>query len=148
MRKEVLVLCIGFSVVPNLYANKSDWPQWGGSDDRNMVSNAKDLPDDFDVGKTARNESGQRYIDMSTTRNILWAAKLGSQTYGNPTISDGKVLVGTNDDFMDDPRFRETGGGRVLCFSEETGVLLWQLVVPRFRTKEKSFNFKIGKPLV
>ena len=144
MRKHALVFCIGFSVVPNLYANKSDWPQWGGSDDRNMVSDAKDLPDDFDVGKTARNESGQRYVDMSTTRNILWAAKLGSQTYGNPTISDGKVFVGTNDDFMDNPRFRETGGGRVLCFSEETGVLLWQLLVPRFRTKEKSFNYDDG----
>ena len=48
----LLALFIGFLHVPNMYANKGDWPQWGGSDERNMVSDALDLPEDFDVGKT------------------------------------------------------------------------------------------------
>ena len=29
-------------------------------------------------------------------QNVLWTAKLGSQTYGNPVIANGKVFVGTN----------------------------------------------------
>src|SRR5688572_589602 len=65
-----------------------DWPMWGGSPDRNMVSDAKGLPTTWDV---------------KTGKNIKWVAALGSQSYGNPTIGGGVVLVGTNNEGLRDP---------------------------------------------
>jgi hypothetical protein len=47
-----------------------DWPMWGGTPDRNMVSNMKGLPAEWDV---------------KTKKNIKWVAELGSQSYGNPS---------------------------------------------------------------
>jgi hypothetical protein len=70
-----------------------DWPMWGGTPDRNMVSSMKGLPTTWDV---------------KTKKNIKWVAELGSQTYGNPVVSNGVVLVGTNNESMKDPNVRET----------------------------------------
>ena len=46
----------------------SDWPMWGGTADRNQVSNMKNVPSEWDV---------------KTKKNIKWVADLGSQSYGN-----------------------------------------------------------------
>ena len=54
-----------------------------------MVSEEKNLPDSFDVGKFKGNTEE---IDMATTKNVKWVAKLGSQTYGNPTVSGGTLI--------------------------------------------------------
>jgi len=89
---------------------KGDWPMWGGSPDRNMVSDETGIPAEWDVKKKT---------------NIKWVAKLGSQTYGNPVVADGKIFVGTNNG----GRFRpgiKGDKGVVLCFDEKTGKLLWQ----------------------
>ena len=52
--------------------------------------------------------------------------------YGNPTISNGRVFVGTDDvTLADDPRFKRSKGGLVKCLDEETGKLLWQLAIPK-----------------
>ncbi|MFN7921552.1 MAG: PQQ-binding-like beta-propeller repeat protein [Bryobacteraceae bacterium] len=87
-----------------------DWPMWGGSADRNMVSNMKNAPSSW---------------DMATKRNIRWVSALGSQTYGNPTVAAGKVFVGTNNEGMRDPK---QGGDRgvLMAFDEKTGKFLWQ----------------------
>jgi outer membrane protein assembly factor BamB len=87
-----------------------DWPMWGGTSDRNMVSNQKGLPSSWDVEKK---------------RNIRWVAALGSQTYGNPTVAKGKVFVGTNNEGLRDPK---QGGDRgvLMAFDEKTGEFLWQ----------------------
>src|SRR5438128_2748179 len=53
-----------------------DWPMWGGTADRNMVSNMKGLPTSWDVGKKV---------------NVKWVAALGSQAYGNPVVAGGQV---------------------------------------------------------
>jgi hypothetical protein len=42
----------------------ADWPQWGGTDDRNMVSPEKGLPESFEPGKKRTDGSG---IDRATT---------------------------------------------------------------------------------
>lgn len=106
----------------------ADWPQWGGRDCRNMVSDEKGLPEDFDPG--SKKPSGG--IDLSTTRNVKWIAKLGSAAYGNPTVADGRVFVGTDDQTLsDDGRAHRTRGGLVQCLDEGTGRLLWRLIVPR-----------------
>ena len=92
-----------------------DWPMWGGDATRNMVNLATGVDLDFKPAETA--EKG---------KNIVWTAPLGSQTYGNPVIADGHVLVGTNNG----GEFREKHQGDrgvVLCFDEATGDLRWQL---------------------
>src|SRR5437867_3954257 len=71
----------------------ADWPMWGGSPSRNMVSTEKGLLTDFSPGKYKK---GSELIDPSTTKNIKWVVKMGSQTYGNPTVANGRVYVGTN----------------------------------------------------
>ena len=71
------------------------------------------------------------------TKNVKWIAKLGSQTYGNPTVANGRVYVGTNNDSPRDPRFK---GDRscVYCLDEKTGDLIWQLNVPKLGTGKVS----------
>ncbi|MCA8957837.1 MAG: PQQ-binding-like beta-propeller repeat protein [Planctomycetes bacterium] len=113
---------------------KSDWPQWGRDATRNMVSPSQGLPPTFKPGKLA---AGSEKIDMATTLNVKWVAKLGSQSYGNPTVANGRVYVGTNNDSQRDPRFK---GDRsvVYCLSEQTGEMQWQLNVPKLGTGKVS----------
>lgn len=108
--------------------NAVDWPQWGGNDPgRNMFSPATGLPDRFEPGKM---KAGTEEVDLATTKNVKWVAKLGSQSYGNVTISGGKVFVGTNND---SPRDKNHQGDRsvLMVFDENSGEFLWQLVVPK-----------------
>jgi outer membrane protein assembly factor BamB len=92
-----------------------------------MFSPAKGLPDRFEPGKF-NPDTGE--VDMKTTMNVKWAAKLGSQSFGNVTVAGGKVFIGTNNDSPRDPRHQ---GDRsiLMCLSEATGDFLWQLVVPK-----------------
>ena len=113
-----------------------DWPQWGGGPGRNMASDAKNMPLAFGPGKS---KDGRRQIDMSKTRNVKWAIVLGSQAYGNPVVSGGKIIVGTNDAMLSDKRLSRTRGGLVICCDAETGKTLWQLAVPRYVVKERGF---------
>src|SRR5262245_5857201 len=71
-----------------------DWPMWGGTPDRNMVSASKGMPISWDV---------------KTRKNIKWIAGLGSQSYGNPVIAGGQVYVGTNNEALRDAK---QGGDR------------------------------------
>jgi outer membrane protein assembly factor BamB len=117
-----------------------------------MVSAEKGLPIEFDPGKklgpkAAPKEAGRlrpnpeqanaaltaESIDMSTTKNCVWAAKLGSQTYGTPIIANGLVYVGTNNE---SPRNDKHIGDRgiVMVFDEKTGEFKWQLVSPKMGT--------------
>ena len=64
-------------------ALSADWPMWGGTPSRNMVSPLKGMPTTWDV------KSG---------KNVKWVADLGSQSYGNPTVAEGVVLIGTNNE--------------------------------------------------
>ncbi len=90
---------------------KKDWPMWGGTNDRNMVSTMKGAPTTWDIAKKI---------------NTKWVAALGSQTYGNPVVADGVVLVGTNNEGLRNPK---EGGDRgvVMAFDEKTGAFLWQI---------------------
>ena len=104
-----------------------DWPMWGGSTNRNMASDAKGIPTKIEPGKT---KPDSEEIDLATTKNVKWVAKLGSQTYGNPTVLNGKVIVGTNNEAPRNPD-REGDYGVVLCFDEKSGAFQWQLTVPK-----------------
>ncbi len=116
------------SLVTTSLCRADDWPRWGGTDPgRNMYSPEKHLPAEFDPGKPKPNSEE---IDLSTTKNVKWVAKLGSNSYGNAVVANGKVLVGTNNASPRDPRFTDDRS-ILLCLDEYTGDFKWQLVVPK-----------------
>lgn len=119
-----VALASGFAFTTAMAA---DWPQWGGKPHRNMYSEETGIPDRFEAGSL---KSGTEEIDLATTKNVKWVAKLGTQSYGNATISNGKVFVGTNNDV---PRDDKHLGDRsiLMVFDEKTGELIWQLVIPK-----------------
>jgi outer membrane protein assembly factor BamB len=124
--KNLTVTALAVLILPTAFAE--DWPQWGGNDPgRNMYSPAKNLPTSFNPGKL---KQGTEDIDMSATKNVRYVVKLGSQSYGNPVVANGKLYVGTNNET---PRDTKHQGDRsiLLVFDEKTGEFLWQLVVPK-----------------
>src|SRR5207302_1246002 len=113
--------------VSSLELSAADWPQWGGRDMRNMYSPEKGLPGT--LGKIEF-KPGTEEIDTKGVKNLKWAVKIGSQSYGNVTVAHGKVFVGTNNENPRDPK--HVGDRSILmCFDEKTGEFLWQLVVPK-----------------
>ncbi len=114
---------------------KGDWPMWGGTPDRNLVSSMKDLPTSWDI---------------KTKKNIKWVAELGSQAYGNPVVSNGVVLVGTNNEAMKDPAVKGDKGV-LMAFKESDGSFLWQAVHDKLtagRANDWPFQGICSSPLV
>jgi len=105
-----------------------DWPQWGGTSVRNNVPFAQNLPESWEIGKFARNDDGTLgEWQKEIAENVKWVSRLGSQTYGNPVVANGKVYVGTNNaaGYLD--RFPPTVDlGVLACFRESDGEFLWQ----------------------
>ena len=91
-----------------------------------MVSEETGICFDFEPGELKADET----VDLSTTKNIKWVGKLGSQAYGNVTVGEGKVLVGTNNESVRDPQ-KQGDRGVVMCFDEKSGEFEWQLVIPK-----------------
>lgn len=137
-RKTVLgALLGGATFIGGLMAShvEKDWPMWGGTMDRNMVSNMKGLPDTFDLAKK---------------ENIRWVATLGSQSYGNPVVAEGVVLVGTNNEGLRDPK---QGGDRgvLMAFRESDGEFLWQITHEKLasgRVNDWPYQGVCSSPLV
>jgi outer membrane protein assembly factor BamB len=101
-----------------------DWPQWGGTRWKNNAPGVTGLPESWKPGKFDRKTGAW---DKSLSENIRWVSNLGSQTYGNPVIANGRVYVGTNNGAGHLARYpSETDLGCLLCFDEKTGELLWQ----------------------
>lgn len=112
-------------------APAADWPQWGGTDGKNMVSTEKNLPGDR-IGKVA-------FADAAW--DVVWSVKTGPHLYGSPTIVDGRVFIGTGDLQWADARFAATNGGMLMCIDERTGKLKWRLLVPRYAKKIHGSRF-------
>jgi len=93
-----------------------DQPQWGQKHTRNMISDAKGVPEKF----------------KTDSDDVRWTARLGSITYASPIVAEGKVLVGTNNRHPRDKRHRGDRGV-LMCFNESDGKFLWQLVVPKLK---------------
>ena len=92
-----------------------DWPMWGGTPDRNMVSKMTGLPIEWDV---------------KTKKNVKWVADLGSQSYGNPVVAGGMVFVGTNNELVRD---KAQGGDRgvLMACDDKTGEFMWHQTHPK-----------------
>ena len=98
-------------------AGDSSWTQWGYSSSKNMAAEAQNIPAEFDPSP-------------ANMKNILWVAKLGSQTYGNPTVLNDRLFIGTNNQKRGDPRFK--GDYSLLkCLDVATGDVIWTLTVPK-----------------
>jgi len=122
MRNKNLFLLLAVILAAGIYflvpiANASDpgtsdWPMWGGTPDRNMISNMKGLPTTWDI---------------KTKKNVKWVAQLGSQTNGNAVVSGGMIFIGTNNEGLRDPKI--TGDkGVLMAFRESDGEFMWQMV--------------------
>lgn len=112
-----------------------NWPMWGGTPDRNMVSNMKGIPTQWDV---------------ESKKNVKWVATLGSQSYGNPVVADGVVLVGTNNEAPRDPKIKGDKGV-LMAFRESDGEFLYQLVSDKLaagRVNDWPFQGVASAPLV
>lgn len=112
-----------------------DWPMWGGTPDRNMVSSMKGIPTTWDV------KSG---------KNVKWVGQLGSQAYGNPVVAGGQVYVGTNNELTRNPK---EGGDRgvLMCFRESDGKFLWQHTnekLPAGRANDWPYQGVCSSPMV
>ena len=71
-----LYITLAITLLGTSLASAADWPVWGRNGNRNLYSPEKGLPASFDRGKFKR---GTEEIDMGTTKNVRWAAKLCSQ---------------------------------------------------------------------
>jgi outer membrane protein assembly factor BamB len=112
-----------------------DWPMWGGTADRNMLSMMKGIPTSWDV---------------KTKKNVMWVAQLGSQSYGNPVVAGGQVYAGTNNELVRNPK---EGGDRgvLMCFRESDGKFLWQHAnekLPAGRANDWPYQGVCSSPLV
>jgi len=118
-----LILTIAFNFW--LPARGADWPQWGGSPARNNAPPGKGIPVEWEVGKFQRKTD--RWLS-ATAKNILWVARLGSESYGTPVISGGKVFCATNNGAGYLARYpAEVDLGCLLCFRQSDGRFGWQL---------------------
>lgn len=109
----------------------ADWPFWGRDASRNMVApDEKNLVSTWSPGDFKGNTEE---IDITTTKNVKWVVKLGSQTYGNTTVAGGKVFVGTNNETPRNPAIKGDRGV-MMVFDEKTGKFLWQLAAPKLGT--------------
>ena len=101
-----------------------DWAQWGGTSLRNNVPFGKGIPSTWDIGGFDR-KTGE--WDKEASENIKWVARVGSQTYGNPVVADGKVFVGTNNGGGWLARYpSKVDLGCLIAFRESDGAFLWQ----------------------
>ncbi|MEK7832376.1 MAG: PQQ-binding-like beta-propeller repeat protein, partial [Acidobacteriota bacterium] len=64
--------------------------------------------------------------DVAKKTNVKWMATIGSQSYGNPTVSGGMIFVGTNNEAVRDPK-QPNDRGVVMAFDEKTGEFVWQI---------------------
>ncbi len=111
-------------------ASAGDWPQWCGSDAKNMVSPEKGLPESFVPGEKQPDGT----IDMATTRNVRWAVRLGNAIYSTPSVAQGKIFVGGV----------ERTNGIFVCLDASTGRLLWKWRAPSKQFPKDIDGFHLG----
>jgi len=132
MKRASLVALILAATATGLSA---DWPMWGGTPGRNMVSPMTGLPTTWDI---------------KTGKNVKWVAELGSQSYGNPTVGGGVVMIGTNNEAMRDPK-QPGDRGVLMAFREATGEFMWQATFEKLssgRANDWPFQGIASSPLV
>jgi len=113
------IIIILFPIALALAARAEDWPQWRGSG-RDGVWHEANITKKFPPEGLP----------------IRWRAPVG-YGFSSPVIAKGRVYV--TDSLLDCPRVR----GRVLCFEETTGKLLWTF--SREKTNYPAWAFVPGQ---
>ena len=126
--RSFLVFCIlVLSFTAMLHGE--DWPQWGGTASKNMVSAEKGLPQTF-----RRSEQAAPKDDESQPDNARWRVRVGDFTCGTPVVAAGRVFLGGMIDTE----------GVLNCYDEATGKLLWQWRKPcRDDLQADAMNFRL-----
>ena len=109
----------------------ADWPQWCGTDGKNMVSAEKGLPDSFVPGEKS---SQGRQIDRATAKNVKWGVKVCQAFYSTPSVAAGNVYIGGV----------EPDNGLFTCLDAVTGQVLWQWKAPAKKIPHVINDFLIG----
>ncbi|MEE2792270.1 MAG: PQQ-binding-like beta-propeller repeat protein [Acidobacteriota bacterium] len=105
----VSLIVMGFRVTAEA---QEEVAMFGNTPSRNMVSGETGVPESWDP------RSGE---------NILWTQPVGSQAYGGPTVANGKVYVGTNNEGVRNPAY-DGDKGVLMAFDATTGDFAWQMV--------------------
>jgi outer membrane protein assembly factor BamB len=110
---------------PVIGVKPTDWNQWGGSSLRNNIPEGKNIATEWDLGSSYL-DSGEFKKDEAS-KNVLWAAAIGSQSYGNPVVANGKLFVGTNNGKGWIERYpANVDLGCLIAFDIKNGEFLWQ----------------------
>ena len=112
-RQPALATVALFAVVNGASAQEA--AMFGNSPSRNMVSDETGIVSEWDI---------------SNGTNVLWSQPVGSQAYGGPTVTNGRVYVGTNNESRRNPAI-EGDKGVVMAFEADSGSFLWQMVHPK-----------------
>ena len=106
-----------------------DWPQWGGSSLRNNVADDRQhLPTEWKLGGY---DAAGRW-QAAGAQNVLWVARLGSESYGSPVVAGGRVFASTNNAAGYLARYPASVDlGCLLAFGRSDGRLLWQYSVEK-----------------
>ena len=134
-RLAAAVAGAALSLLATSGASAQEHTMWGGTPSRNMVSEGKNPPTEWDV---------------ETGKNIRWSVRLGSQSYGNPVVAGGLVFVGTNNEAKFDPAYTKDAGIFAI-FEEKTGKFVWQHLSPKLaagRVNDWPFQGICASPLV
>ena len=113
-QRVIFLLVVGLVTTgaANLAEAQGEAGMFGNTPSRNMVSDATGVPESW---------------DPRTGANILWTQPVGSQAYGGPTVGNGKVYVGTNNEGVRDPAY-DGDKGVLMAFDAATGEFVWQMV--------------------
>ena len=132
--RRMVVLCAGvFLAVGTSGVHAKDWPEWCGQASRNMAATSdQKLPDSADCGEL--NAAGE--VDLQSTKNIKWVARIGRRTTGSPVVSRGRVFIGTTWEGGSEACF--------LCFDEKTGSPLGSFICPKPSREEKLESWAIS----
>ncbi len=113
MNPRLVTSCLFFAAA--VAAPAADQPQFGQAWSRNMVS--------AEVGLPVRIGPEEKSV-------LRWAVDIGTESHSTPVVAGGRVYVGTNNGAPRDPR-HQGDRGVFMCFDEQDGHLLWQLLVPK-----------------
>lgn len=109
--KALVIGCVSL-IASSVIAEEA---MWGFTPQRNLVSDAKNLPTSWNV------ETGE---------NIVWKAGLGAQSYAGPIKIGGKIFMGTNNQIARNPKIKGDKGV-IMAFRESDGKFLWQAAHPK-----------------
>ena len=112
-RQPLLIATVLLILTSSISAQEAS--MFGNTPSRNMVSGETGLVSEWDA---------------STGSNVLWSQPVGSQAYGGPTVANGRVYIGTNNEGRRDPAI-EGDKGVVMAFDSASGDFLWQMVHPK-----------------